>query len=82
MKCTLKEEMNVQRQLKKAKRKHEANIGNESKESPTRFWKYVNEKCKTKIGISSLKDEKGNLITSDKGRANILKRFFTSVFLK
>ena len=68
--------------IKRAKRKHESNIANESKENPTKFWKYVNEKCKTNVGISSLKDEKGNLVTSDEGRANILNKFFTSVFLK
>ena len=70
------------KEIKKAKRKHETNIANDSKENPTRFWKYVNEKCKTNVGISSLKDEKGNLVTSDRGRAELLNGFFTSVFLK
>ena len=70
------------KEIKKAKRKHETNIAKDSKENPTRFWKYVNEKCKTNVGISSLKDEKGNLVTSDVGRAELLNEFFTSVFLK
>ena len=70
------------REIRKAKRKHEENIARESRENPTKFWKYVNDKCKTNVGISSLKDKNGNLITSDKGRAEILNNFFTSVFLK
>ena len=70
------------KEIKKAKKKHEKNIANDCKNNPKRFWKYVNEKCKTNVGISSLKDKNGNLVTSDKGRAEILNEFFTSVFLK
>ena len=70
------------KEIKKSKRKHEENIAKGCKENPTPFWKYVNEKCKTNVGISSLKDEKGNLVTSDEGRAELLNNFFTSVFLK
>ena len=70
------------REIKKAKKKHERNIAKGCKENPNKFWKYVNDKCKTNVGISSLKDEKGNLITNDKERAEILNNFFTSVFLK
>ena len=68
--------------IKKAKKKHERNIAKECKMNPNKFWKYVNEKRKTNVGISSLKDKKGNLITDDKERAEILNDFFTSVFLK
>ena len=70
------------REIRKAKKKHEANIANESKNNPSKFWKYVNDKCKTKSGISSLRDKSGNLIDTDQGKAEILNDFFTSVFLK
>ena len=70
------------KEIKKAKKKHERNIAKDCKENPSKFWRYVNEKCKTNVGVSSLKDEKGNLVTSDEERAEILNKFFTSVFLK
>ena len=69
------------REIRKAKKKHEQNIANDSKNNPTKFWKYVNEKCKTNVGISSLKSKDGSLIDTDKGKAEVLNEFFTSVFL-
>ena len=70
------------REIRKAKKRHETNIANESKTNPSKFWKYVNDKCKTKSGISSLRDKSGKLIDTDQGKAEILNDFFTSVFLK
>ena len=70
------------KEIKKAKKKHEENIAKGCKEDPSKFWKYVNDRCKTNVGISSLRDKDGNLKTSDKERADILNEFFTSVFLK
>ena len=78
----IRERNKCAKEIKKAKKKHEKNIAKDCKENPSKFWKYVNSKCKSNIGISSLKDKKGNLITSDKGRAELLNEFFTSVFLK
>ena len=67
--------------IKKAKKKHEKNIAKDCKENPSKFWKYVNDKCKSNVGISSLKDKEGNLVTEDRERAELLNEFFTSVFL-
>ena len=78
----IRKKIECTKEIKKAKKKHERNIAKDCKENPNKFWKYVNEKCKTNVGISSLKDKKGNLITEDKDRAEILNNFFTSVFLK
>ena len=70
------------REIRRAKRKHEKNISQKCKEDPNVFWKYVNAKSKTSAGLSCLKDKDGNLLTSDKDKANALNNFFTSVFSK
>ena len=63
------------REIRKAKRKHEKNISQKCKEDPNIFWKYVNEKSKTYAGLSCLKDKDGNLLISDKDKANALITF-------
>ena len=78
----IRERNSCKKEIKKAKKKHEKNIAHGCKENPTKFWQYVNQRCKTNVGISSLKDKEGNLKTTDKERADILNEFFTSVFLK
>ena len=40
----------------------------------------VQEQNKTKQGISALKDEEGNLKTTDEEKANILNNYFASVY--
>ena len=68
------------KEIKKAKKRHERKIGEESKNNPKLFWKYVQEQNKTKQGISALKDENGNLKTTDKDKADILNNYFASVY--
>ena len=43
------------------------------------FYKFVNQKLKTTDRIGALTDEKGDLVVDDRGRANVLNRFFSSV---
>jgi len=54
------------------------------KENPKNFWKYVNSKRKNKSNIGDLKtqDTSGNdiIVTEDKDRAEVLGKFFSSVF--
>ena len=68
------------KEIKKAKKRHERKIGEECKNNPKMFWKYVQEQNKTKQGISALKDEDGNLKTTDKEKADILNDYFASVY--
>ena len=55
-----------------------------AKENPKVIWRYINSKSKTRVGIGELckdptnpKSEKTN---DDREKANILARYFTSVF--
>ena len=44
------------------------------------FYKFVNRKLKTNNGIAPLTDTSGNIITSDIDKANLLNKYFQSVF--
>ncbi|KAK3089529.1 hypothetical protein FSP39_004304 [Pinctada imbricata] len=72
--------------VRKAKRDFEHNISLKAKENPKVIWRYINSKSKTRVGIGELckdptnpKSEKTN---DDREKANILARYFTSVFTK
>ena len=54
----------------------------ECKSKPKYFWKYVQDKLKISTGIGTLKNENGETISTDKGKANVLNNFFSSVFTK
>ena len=66
--------------IRRAKREYEKLIAKRSKSDPKMFWKYVNEKLKSNVGISSLKKENGVTANSDEEKANTLNTFFASVF--
>ena len=52
----------------------------EFKDKPKQLFNYVREKQKVKLGISRLENEEGNLTEDEKEAANVLNRFFQSVF--
>ena len=66
--------------IRRAKRKHEQILADESKSNPINFWKYAQSNMKNDCGISTLKDEAGQICVSDKEKANVLNTFFASVF--
>ena len=68
------------RDIKRAKREYERKISHECKENPKKFWQYVQEKTKCVSGISPLDKGDGNLAFDSKEKADILNRFFSSVF--
>ena len=51
------------------------------KSNPKAFYNYANSKLKTKSGIGNLEADKGK-VTSDKGKAQTLNDFFTSMFTR
>ena len=52
---------------------------NRLKANPKAFWKMVRQKTKVNSTITDL-ETNGTKITTDKGKAETLKRFFSSVF--
>ena len=57
-------------------------IASEIKHNPKQFWKYVSSKTKSKGKIVDLHNPDGNLVTDDRGKAEILNNHFASVFTK
>ena len=70
------------RMIKNSKREHQKNIAKNCKSNPKTFWKYINAQRKVKDNIAPLWDGVSNYITDDKGKADILNKFFSSVFTK
>ncbi|MCP3849730.1 MAG: hypothetical protein GY694_05770, partial [Gammaproteobacteria bacterium] len=68
------------RVVKNAKRNHQSNIARECKSNPKKFWKYINNSRKCKTNIAPLTSDKINFVTDDKGKADMLNDFFSSVF--
>ena len=66
--------------IKKARKNFERIIAENCKKSPKKFWKYVQERSKSNIGVSALKDGHGNFAVSDSEKAELLNSFFSSVF--
>ena len=72
----------VTKDTKKAKYEYEVKVAKESKLNPKMFWRYVNSKRKCKQNVTSLKNDEDILITDDKGKADLLNKYFSSVFTK
>ena len=71
--------------LRKAKRNYEKDIASRSRTSPKVFWSHVRGKLKSKTGVAPLLSDdtdKDTLKFTDKEKAEILQRQFTSVFTR
>ena len=63
-----------------AKKEYERKIAKDCKNNPKAFYKYCNWKAGKKSQHIRLHDEAGNFQTSDLDNANLLNRYFASVF--
>ena len=70
--------------IRKARKDYEHSMAKKAKENPKVIWRYINSKSKTRVGIGELcknpKDPKSVKTNDDREKANILAKFFTSVF--
>ena len=74
----------AKRMVQQCKRKFEASIANKSKSNPKSFWMHVRNKLKTKEGVAPLLNnpkDKESMKFTDKDKADILQRQFSSVFI-
>ena len=72
-----------QQQCRKAKRNYEKGISEQSKSQPKAFWKFSNQKLKTKSCVAPLLANPENphsLCYDDKEKAEILQKQFVSVY--
>ena len=70
------------RVIRKAKRKFEKSIVDNTKIKTKCFWSYVEDKSKSKAGNYDLKDGDGNLTSDIKTKADLLNKFFALVYVK
>ena len=70
----------AKRECKKADMEYEKSIAKQAKTNPKVFYSFANSKMKVKENIGDLIDTDGNKISSNSGKAEILNKFFCSVF--
>ena len=70
----------VKAEVRKAVRDFEKRIATEVKTNPKGFFKYSRSKLKTNPSISDLEQRDGTMATDSAAKAEVLNKFFTSVF--
>ena len=66
--------------VKQANRDFEHKLSAEVKVNPKSFWKYVKSKTKTKSSLGVLSNPDGSAAETDQEKADVLNKFFASVF--
>ena len=61
-------------------REFEIKLAEDVKAHPKSFWKYSNDKLKTRDKVNDLLKEDGSLTKNDNEKAEVLNSFFKSVF--
>ncbi|GAB0209035.1 mitochondrial enolase superfamily member 1 [Grus japonensis] len=70
----------VRDQVRKAKALTELNLARDVKDNKKSFYRYVSDKRRTRENVGPLWNERGDLVTQDMGKAEVLNDFFASVF--
>ena len=68
--------------IKKARKTYEKEIAKSCKDNPKKFWRYVQERLKSKTGIGTLRKEDGSMASDDADKAEVLNKFFSSVYTR
>ena len=72
-------ERETRRLVRQAKKKFERKLANEAKRKPKLFYAYLNSKMSNRHSVGPLKD-KETIVSDDASMANVLNKFFASVF--
>ena len=78
-----REERKVKKMIRNAKRKFEKQLaegGGKDLVAKKRFYSYIKQKTKSRSGVGPLKTTAGQTVKENKGMANVLNEFFSSVF--
>ena len=66
--------------LRRAKAENEMKLARDTKSNKKAFFRYVSRKRQTKDMVAQLRDGDGKMVTEDKGKAEALDSYFSSVF--
>ena len=69
-------------ECRKAEREFEKKLAKECKDNPKAFYRYAKSKMKTRSEIAHLTREDGSLTATDKDKAEVLNKFFSSIFTR
>ena len=75
-----KAKVDASRKVKQAQMQYERDICEKSKDDPKIFWRFVQSKTKIKENIQCLIDDNGDVHTDNECKAELLNKFFQSVF--
>ena len=67
-------------EIRKGKLLFEQKVANQAKQNPKVFFRYTRSKMRTRDTVGVLMDDNGALVNSDKGVADTLNKYFSSVF--
>jgi hypothetical protein len=78
-------EKQVKNMIRNSKRKFERDIAKgcgSERENKKRFFSYIKQRTKSRIGIGPLKNGQGKTVQDDKDMAELLNRFFSGIFTR